>query len=81
MKNLYRILSFLILLSICCSSCKQSDLNLYPTNDKVGATVYTSLEAYKEGLVKMYASFGLVHSSGATASSDIGGLNVRFADF
>ncbi|MEZ0451719.1 RagB/SusD family nutrient uptake outer membrane protein [Sphingobacterium thalpophilum] len=81
MKNLYRILSFLILSAICFSSCKQSDLNLYPTNDKVGATVYTSLEAYKAGLVKMYASFGLVHSSGATASSDIGGLNVSFADF
>lgn len=75
-------MTFLLSLAwVCISSCKHSELDLTPTNDKVGATVYTSMEGYKAGLAKMYGSFGLAHSSGATATSDIGGLNVSFADF
>lgn len=81
MKKIYKLTILLSFIGICISSCKHSELDLVPTNDKVGATVYTSMEGYKAGLAKLYASFGLGHSSGATALSDIGGLNVSFVDF
>jgi len=66
---------------MCAISCKQTELDLTPTNDQISSTVYTSVADYKAGLAKLYASYSLAHSSGATAASDIGGLNVSFADF
>lgn len=81
MKEIKKLTILFSLMWIFILSCKQSELNLTPTNDKVASTVYTSAASYKSGLAKLYASFGLAHSSGATAASDIGGLNVSFADF
>lgn len=81
MKNLYKILTISGALLLFTASCKKSDLNLIPTNDQVADKVYSTPEGYKQGLAKLYASYALTHSSGATAESDIGGLNPGFTDF
>lgn len=81
MKNLYKIFSLSMVIWVCGASCKKSDLNLVPTNDQVADKVYATPEGYKQGLVKLYASYALTHSTGANSNSDIGGLNPGFTDF
>lgn len=81
MKYIYKILSLSTILWLSVSSCKKEDLNLRPTNDQIANTVYATPAGYKQELVKLYASYALTHSSGATAESDIGGLNPGFTDF
>ncbi|MET3112335.1 hypothetical protein AAKU52_000046 [Pedobacter sp. CG_S7] len=81
MKNLHKILTLSIILLVSVVSCKKGDLNLTPINDKTAADVYANPTGYKSALVKLYASFGLTHSSGATDFSDLGGLNPGFSDF
>lgn len=81
MKNLYKILTVSTILWFSVSSCKKSDLNLTPTNDQIASTVYATPAGYKQELAKLYASYALTHPTGATAESDIGGLNPGFTDF
>jgi len=81
MKSIYKLLSLTAILWLSVSSCKKDALNLRPTNDQVADNVYSTPAGYKQGLVKLYASYALTHSSGASAESDIGGLNPGFTDF
>ena len=81
MKTLHKILTLSLILLVSVVSCKKDDLNLTPVNDKTATDVYATPTGYKTALVKLYASFGLTHSSGATASSDLGGLDPGFSDF
>ncbi|WP_316842850.1 RagB/SusD family nutrient uptake outer membrane protein [Pedobacter gandavensis] len=81
MRNLFRIFTISSVLLIFISSCKKNDLNLRPTNDLVADQAYATPAGYKNQLVKLYASYALTHSSGATGESDIGGLNPGFTDF
>lgn len=81
MKNLHKIFALSVILLVSVASCKKSDLNLTPVNDKTATDVYATPAGYKQELVKLYASFGLTHSSGATDFSDLGGLNPGFSDF
>ncbi|WP_448104808.1 RagB/SusD family nutrient uptake outer membrane protein [Pedobacter panaciterrae] len=81
MKNLYKVFAVSTIVWLSVSSCKKSDLNLTPTNDQIASSVYSTPAGYKQELVKLYASYALTHSSGATAESDIGGLNPGFTDF
>jgi starch-binding outer membrane protein, SusD/RagB family len=81
MKNLFKIIITGSILLASAASCKKSEFNLTPTNDLTSVSVYSSPAGYKQELVKLYASFGLTHSSGASEFSDIGGLNPGFTDF
>lgn len=81
MRNLYKILTVSTFLWLSVSSCKKEALNLTPTNDQVANTVYATPAGYKQELAKLYASYALTHPTGATAESDIGGLNPGFTDF
>ena len=81
MRNLYKILTVSALLWLSVSSCKKNDFDLKPTNDQIAETVYSTPAGYKSELVKPYASYALTHPTGASAESDIGGLNPGFTDF
>jgi hypothetical protein len=80
MKNSFKTILAASILLVSLNSCKKSDLNLTPTNDVTSATVYATPAGYKQGLVKLYATYGLTSSQGSDAS-DIGGINSGFADF
>jgi hypothetical protein len=62
------------------NACKKDDLNLTPTNDVTAVEVYSTPKGYSDALAKLYASYGLTSASGASAS-EIGGIDVGFADF
>jgi hypothetical protein len=80
MKKLYKIILAPALVLVSLNSCKQSDLNLTPTNDVTAGVVYATPAGYKAELVKLYATYGLTSPTGSD-NSDIGGLNSGFADF
>ncbi|QES90399.1 RagB/SusD family nutrient uptake outer membrane protein [Rhizosphaericola mali] len=61
------------------ASCKK-DLNLTQLNSVTADNIYTSAAAYKEGLVKVYASYAVTSSQGP-ASSDLGGIDAGTSDF
>jgi hypothetical protein len=80
MKHSYKIIlaSTIFLMSL--NACKKDALNLRPTNDVTADKVYTDAAGYKNGLVKLYASYSLT-SSGGSDVSDLGGINTGFSDF
>lgn len=80
MKKLYKMILAPALVLVSLNSCKQSDLNLTPTNDVTADVVYATPAGYKAELVKLYATYGLTSPTGSD-NSDIGGLNAGFADF
>lgn len=80
MKNSFKTILASGFLLLCLSACKKDDLNLKPTNDVTAENVYATPAGYKNGLVKLYATYALTSPQGADGS-DVGGLNSGFADF
>ncbi|RZK92902.1 MAG: RagB/SusD family nutrient uptake outer membrane protein [Pedobacter sp.] len=80
MKNSFKTILASGLVMLALASCKQSDLNLKPTNDATADVVYATPAGYKNSLVKLYATYALT-SPGGSDNSDVGGLNSGFADF
>lgn len=80
MKSSYKGIITLAFAALVLSACKKEDFNTFPTNDVVANQVYATPAGYKQGLVKLYASYGLTSPTGSD-NSDIGGLNAGFADF
>lgn len=80
MKSSYKGIIAVAFVALTLNACKKEDLNTFPTNDVIAAQVYNTPAGYKQGLVKLYASYGLTSPTGSD-NSDIGGLNAGFADF
>jgi hypothetical protein len=80
MKHSFKTILATAILLLSLNSCKKSDLNLKPTNDVTAETVYKDAAGYKQGLVKLYATYSLTSAQGSDVS-DIGGINSGFADF
>ncbi|WP_129716023.1 RagB/SusD family nutrient uptake outer membrane protein [Pedobacter sp. SYP-B3415] len=80
MKNSFKYIFASIALITVLQACKKDDLNLRPTNDVTAEIVYANPAGYKQGLVKLYASYALTSATGSD-NSDLGGINAGFSDF
>ncbi len=80
MRKLYQIILASSIFMMSLNACKKDALNLTPTNDVTAEKVYANAEGYKNGLVKLYASYALTSSTGSD-NSDLGGINTGFSDF
>lgn len=60
-----------------------SDLDVKPIDPFVTSAdkVYTTKESYKQGLAKLYATFGLTGQRGPAGNQDVGGVDEGFSSF
>jgi hypothetical protein len=60
-----------------------SDLDVKPIDPFVKSAdkVYTTKDLYKEGLAKLYATFGLTGQRGPAGNQDVGGVDEGFSSF
>ncbi|GAB3015417.1 RagB/SusD family nutrient uptake outer membrane protein [Niabella terrae] len=61
-------------------SCSKK-LDRYPYNDVTGDIVYSSVNGYVQGGVKVYGAFALTGNQGPAGNGDIKGIDEGFSDF
>lgn len=72
MKFNIKFFSLIVLVSALLASCAKK-LDIFPTNGKSSAQIYSSVEGYKSVLAKLYSTLSLTGASGPAGSPDIGG--------
>ncbi|MFV0606192.1 MAG: RagB/SusD family nutrient uptake outer membrane protein [Niabella sp.] len=72
MKFNYKFFTFIILAVGLLVSCAKK-LDIFPTNGKSSAQIYSSVDGYKSVLAKLYSTLSLTGASGPAGSPDIGG--------
>ena len=78
-KNLFNIQNLAFVAVTILTACGK-DLNRYPSNSTTAATVYSTVDGYKQALAKVYGSFALTSSTGP-GNSDLGGIDAGTSDF